>query len=140
LPSDPPTHEEVVAAQDFLETYFQQMSLPRNPAALIGVGGSANTLLYLARHALGVGQTETCLTYEDILRCEGLLRVLTVDEMARRYPIIPQRARIMPAGALIIRMLMERLQLKEIHVSTHGIREGVLLAHARFGERWLTLL
>jgi exopolyphosphatase/pppGpp-phosphohydrolase len=74
------------------------------------------------------------------VRCEGILRVLSADEVAQRYPIDPHRARILPAGALIIRMLMERLQLKEIHVSAHGIREGVLLARVRYGEQWLTRL
>jgi exopolyphosphatase/pppGpp-phosphohydrolase len=70
------------------------------------------------------------------VRCEEILRVLPADEVARRYPIDPHRARILPAGAFIIRMLMERLYLKEIYVSAHGIREGVLLARVRYGEQW----
>jgi CHAD domain-containing protein len=32
---------------------------------------------------------------------------------------------------------MSRLNLDEISVSPHGIREGVLLAYARYGESWL---
>jgi hypothetical protein len=140
LPSDPPAREEFEAARMFLETYFRELDVQGHPAALIVVGGSANTLLHLARHSLGVSQTETRLMYEDVVHCEGLLRVLSAEEVAQRYAIVPQRARILPAGALIIRMLMERLQLKEIHVSTHGIREGVLLARARYGESWLAQL
>jgi exopolyphosphatase/pppGpp-phosphohydrolase len=140
LPSDPPTREEFVAAQEYLKAYFQDLPVQDQPAALIVVGGSANTLLHLARYSVGVSQTETGLTYEDVVHCEGLLRALPADEVAQRYTIALQRARILPAGALIIRMLMERLQLKEIHVSTHGIREGVLLARARYGESWLAQL
>jgi exopolyphosphatase / guanosine-5'-triphosphate,3'-diphosphate pyrophosphatase len=136
LPSDPPTQQEVAAAQKFLLDYLQTISVQTSPAALIFVGGSANTLLYLARYSLGVSQTETRLSYEDVVRCEEILRVLPADEVARRYPIDPHRARILPAGAFIIRMLMERLYLKEIYVSAHGIREGVLLARVRYGEQW----
>src|SRR5258708_8588651 len=32
---------------------------------------------------------------------------------------------------------MPRLNLREISISPHGIREGVLLAYERFGENWL---
>ncbi len=140
LPSNPPTREEFAAAQAYLKSYLRELSIPDEPAALIVVGGSANTLLFLARYSLGVSQTETRLTYEDVAHCEGLLRALPADEVAERYAIAPQRARILPAGALIIRMLMERLHLQEIHVSTHGIREGVLLARERYGESWLAQL
>jgi exopolyphosphatase/pppGpp-phosphohydrolase len=140
VPSDPPTYQEVATAQTFLLDHFQKIPAQTHPAALIFVGGSANTLLYLARYSLGVSQAETRLAYEDVVRCEGILRVLSADEVARRYPIDPQRARILPAGALIIRMLMNQLQLKEIYVSAHGIREGVLLARVRYGEQWLTRL
>jgi exopolyphosphatase/pppGpp-phosphohydrolase len=140
VPSDPPTHQEVATAQTFLLDHFQKISVQTHPAALIFVGGSANTLLYLARYSLGVSQAETRLSYEDVVRCEGILRVLSADEVAQRYPIDPQRARILPAGVLIIRALMEQLQLKEIYVSAHGIREGVLLARVRYGEQWLTRL
>jgi exopolyphosphatase/pppGpp-phosphohydrolase len=140
LPSDPPTREQFAAAQQYLQVYFHDLPVPDLPGALIVVGGSANTLLYLARYSLGVSQTETGLTYEDVVHCEGLLRALPADEVVQRYTIALQRAHILPAGALIIRTLMERLQLKEIHVSTHGIREGVLLARARYGDSWLSKL
>lgn len=140
LPSDPPASQELDMAQAFLKTSFQNMVVQEHPSALIVVGGSANTLLYLARSALGISQEETRLTYENLMHCEELLCGLTAEEVARRYAIALPRARILPAGALIIRMLMEHLQLQAIHISTHGIREGVLLARARYGEQWLAQL
>jgi len=33
--------------------------------------------------------------------------------------------------------MMEYLHLDEIRVTDHGVREGVLLAYARYGEYWL---
>jgi exopolyphosphatase/pppGpp-phosphohydrolase len=137
LQSDPPTQEDQEVARTFLSTYFTGMPLPELPPALIATGGSANSLLLLARRAIGLDEQETRLTYEQVVRCEALLSDLDAGTISERYDQPLKRARILPAGALIIHALMLRLQLSEIRVSTHGIREGALLAYARYGDRWL---
>lgn len=137
LPSDPPTRDELQTASTFLTTYFNGMQMKHSPPLLIVTGGSANSLLALAQNAFGLSHDEQRLTREDIVRCEGLLQALPAEEIAQRYGQPVGRARILSAGALIIRTMMERLRLHEIFVSTHGIREGVLLAYARYGEQWL---
>ena len=137
LPSDPPTRDEVNTAYTFLTTYFEGMQIKRTPPSLIVTGGSANSLLALARNAFQLADNEQRLTREDIVRCEGLLQALSAEEIAQRYQQPVGRARILSAGALIIRAMMARLHLNEIFVSPHGIREGVLLAYARYGEQWL---
>ncbi len=137
LPSDPPTRDELHTASTFLTTYFEGMQIKRTPPLLIVTGGSANSLLALAHHAFQLADNKQRLTREDIVRCEGLLQALSAEEIAQRYQQPVGRARILSAGALIIRAMMERLQLNEIFVSPHGIREGVLLAYARYGEQWL---
>ena len=137
LPSDPPTRDEVNTAYTFLTTYFEGMQIKRTPPSLIMTGGSANSLLALAHNAFQLADNEQRLTREDIVRCEGLLQALSAEEIAQRYQQPVGRARILSAGALIIRAMMERLHLNEIFVSPHGIREGVLLAYARYGEQWL---
>jgi hypothetical protein len=65
------------------------------------------------------------------------MRALPAEEVAQRYGQPVSRARILPAGALIIREMMTRLHLNDITVSPHGIREGALLAYQRYGEHWL---
>jgi hypothetical protein len=80
------------------------------------------------------------LTVDDLLRCEGLLCALPAEEIAERYQLDVKRARILPAGLLIIRAVLERFQLSEVSISSSGIREGVLLAYGRHGEQWLELL
>ena len=137
LPSDPPTRDELNTAYTFLTTYFEGMQIKHTPPSLIVTGGSANSLLALARNAFQLADDEQRLTREDIVRCEGLLQALTAEEIAQRYQQPVGRARILSAGALIIRAMMARLHLNEIFVSPHGIREGVLLAYARYGEQWL---
>jgi hypothetical protein len=41
---------------------------------------------------------------------------------------------------LIIQTVMARLRINEIHVSSHGIREGMLLAYERYKEQWLEVV
>ncbi len=137
LPSDPPTYDELSTASTFLTTYFDGMHIKHIPPSLIVTGGSANSLLHLARGAFHLNEHEQRLTREDIVHCEGLLQALSAEEIAQRYQQPMGRARILPAGALIIHAMMDRLHLREIFVSPHGIREGVLLAYARYGEQWL---
>ena len=137
LPSDPPTPDELSIARAFLQTYIQGMPIKSPPSKLIVTGGSANSLLLLAQQAFRLEQSSRRLTRDDLMRCEGLLTALTAGEISQRYKQPIARARILPAGALIILEMMSRLQLDEITVSPHGIREGVLLAYARYGENWL---
>lgn len=137
LSSNPPTADDLDTAQTFLRTYLQGMRIKQQPASLIVTGGSANSLLFLAQKAFRLDKSSSRLTYDDLAHCEGLLEALPAEEISQRYEQPLGRARILPAGALIIREVMSRLNLREITVSPHGIREGVLLAYERYGENWL---
>lgn len=137
MPSNPPTEDELAVAQTFLQTYLQGMRMKQSPPKLIVTGGSANSLFYLAQQAYRLNGQTPHLTFDDLMHCEGLLTALPAEEIAQRYGQPVSRARILPAGALIMREVMTRLGLREIAVSPHGIREGVLLARTRFGEQWL---
>ena len=140
LPSDPPTYDEVTVAETFLQTYFQGLQLKHHTPVLIVTGGSANSLLFLARNAFNLDLDHTQLTQQDLMRCQGLLISLPAEEIAQRFEQPLARARILLAGALIIQKVMTRLRINEIHVSSHGIREGVLLAYERYRERWLEIV
>ncbi len=140
LSANPPTPDDLAVAHTFLQTYLQGVQIKWQPSALIVTGGSANSLLLLARQAFRLDPSINTLTYNDLLHCEGLLAALTAEEISQRYGQPIARARILPAGALIIREVMSRLNLSEITISPHGIREGVLLAYERFGENWLERL
>src|SRR5438876_1164250 len=140
LSSDPPTYDEVTVAETFLRTYFRGLQLKHHPPVLIVTGGSANSLLFLARNAFNLEMNHTQLTQQELMRCQGLLMSLPAEEIAQRFEQPLARARILLAGALIIQSVMTRLHMNEIHVSSHGIREGVLLAYERYRERWLEIV
>lgn len=137
LDGDSPSQQQIEVAETFLSTFFQGMRIRQRPPMLIATGGSANSLLHLAHRAFHLEEHQTRLTSHDLLRCQGLLSALPAEEVTRRFDQPEGRARIMLAGALIVEALMARLRLDEIQVSPHGIREGVLLAYARYGSSWL---
>jgi exopolyphosphatase/pppGpp-phosphohydrolase len=137
LPSNPPTADELRRAQTYLWAFFKDISIPQTPPELIVTGGSANSLVNLARQAFHLDEDVSRLSLDDIAHCEGLLSALAAEEIAQRYGQLVGRASILPAGAAILRAVMDRLHLCEITVSPHGIREGALLAYERFGEKWL---
>lgn len=140
LQADPPSEEDLDVARTFLNTYIAGLGFKQSPPALIATGGSANSLLLLARRAFDLPADETNLTYEQIARCEGLLSNLSASEISQRYGQQIERARILPAGTLIIHALMLHFHLSSIRISSHGIREGTLLAYARYGDQWLQRL
>ncbi len=140
LESDPPDLTDIATARVFLQTYLTRLNMKRTPPVLIATGGSANSLLLLAQRAFHLDTHHSILTLDDLLRCEGLLSALPAEEVAERYQLDGKRARILPAGLLIIRAILERFQLDNVSISSYGIREGVLLAYGRHGEHWLELL
>lgn len=137
LPANPPTSSEISVAETFLQRYLRGMKLDHRAPLLIVTGGSANSLLHLAHGALHYPVERKQLSQEDLLRCQNLLSALPAEDIARFFDQPLARAKILLAGTLIIRQVMQQLSAQEIFVSPHGIREGVLLAYARFGDRWL---
>lgn len=135
--SDPATYEEMEAARSYLTKYMQTLRIPEMPPALIVTGSSACALLELAQHAFKLDKQSDRLTHGDLSACEGLLGALPAQEIAQRFAQKVERARILAAGALIIQVVMEYLHLNEIHVSSHGVREGALLTCMRYGDGWL---
>src|SRR6266478_8621302 len=140
LASNPSTYDELAVAESFLQTYFQGVRIKRRPSVLIVTGGSANSLLHLVHQAFKLEMHQSQLTQKDLIRCQGLLSSLTAEEVSERFQQPLERARILLAGALIIETVMSYLHLNEIHISPHGIREGVLLAYERYGENWLEIV
>jgi exopolyphosphatase/pppGpp-phosphohydrolase len=137
LTADPPMSDEIEEAQDFLHHYLQGVHIPHLPLSLTVTGSSAKSLLKLAKQVLNLDPTSDYLKHRDLSGCLGVLSNLSAQEIAQRYAIETERAHVLPGGALILLAFMAFLRLDEVHVSPYGVREGLLLAYARYGERWL---
>jgi exopolyphosphatase / guanosine-5'-triphosphate,3'-diphosphate pyrophosphatase len=118
LSGDPPAPAELAAARRKVQTVLRDVewSGPA-PAHTLAVGGSATSLARvvgprLDSDALGVALGVVCET--------------PAAAVAARFGIDPQRARLLPAGLLVLEALGRRLG-GPVEVGRGGIREGVLL-------------
>ena len=129
----------IMTARSFLRAYLRGLNVKRFPPVLYSTGGSANTLLLMAQRAFDLDAASDVLTHDDLVRCEGLLWALPAEEIAQRYQIDVKRARMIAAGVLVLQAMLERFHLAELHISSNGIREGLALAYARYGDKWLEM-
>jgi exopolyphosphatase/guanosine-5'-triphosphate,3'-diphosphate pyrophosphatase len=116
LSSDPPTAEELGAVRAEIADALAALTPPR-PELAVAVGGSATSLGRLAGPVLNAAAFERSL---------ALMAGAPSAVVAERYLIDPQRARLLPAGLLILQAAGELLGAA-LTVGRGGIREGVLL-------------
>ncbi len=99
-------------------------------AAMVGVGG---TLRAVARYCQELSAYPIyklhnySLGREDIRRAIAGISSMSMKEMGRVEAFRGGRSRTVLAGACVIDALMEAYGFREVTVSTHGLRDGVLM-------------
>jgi len=119
LRSDPPSPEEMAEARAEVEARLGGLEVPR-PAEAAAVGGSAASLARLAGRILDPAAFARALA--ELL---GAPR----REVARRFGLDVERARLLPAGLLILQAASERFGAPLV-VAGGGLREGLLMEAA----------
>jgi exopolyphosphatase/guanosine-5'-triphosphate,3'-diphosphate pyrophosphatase len=114
---DPPGKKGIALARRIVRAQLDGLAVPL-PMSVLAVGGSARGLRKLVGRTLG----------EDELReAVRVLRKTPADEVAQAYGLDPERARSLPAGAVILAEIQRRLGLS-FEVARGGLREGVALS------------
>lgn len=129
--SDPPTLAEIEALRAEVARVVRDAP-DGSPAEIVAVGGTSSNLLRL----LPATAIDRTLTRRRIAVALAMLTVERSTEAAARHLIRPERARILPAGAIIVDAILERYGLDRLRVSEGGIREGAILAAATAGAAW----
>jgi exopolyphosphatase/guanosine-5'-triphosphate,3'-diphosphate pyrophosphatase len=114
--ADPPTPEELDRLRARIAATLSHLDVPR-PATAVAAGGSATSLGRL------VGPV---LDRATLRRALAFVTVAPAVEAAARFGIDPERARLLPAGLLILEAAAEAFGVP-LRVGRGGIREGVLL-------------
>jgi exopolyphosphatase/guanosine-5'-triphosphate,3'-diphosphate pyrophosphatase len=114
LHGDPPAAHELAALRDAVEQTLAGVALPPVERAL-AVGGSATSLRRLAGARLEAASLERALAE---------LVAASAAEAGTRLRIAPERARLLPAGIVVLAAVTRRLGPLEI--ARGGLREGVL--------------
>ena len=117
LEDDPPTEEELAAAARATHEAFAGIVPPR-PHEALAVGGSARAIAKLVGRRLGERELEAALE---------LLSARRAAKVARLHGIDIERARVLPAGALILAEVVRRLGIP-LRLGRGGLREGVALS------------
>jgi exopolyphosphatase/guanosine-5'-triphosphate,3'-diphosphate pyrophosphatase len=116
LHSDPPAMDELQGVRSHAAGAFEGLDLPPIEQA-IATGGSATSLKRI---------TGTELDHEALERALRILSSEPREEVSRRFDMDADRARVLPAGALLLEVLSDRLGMP-LNVSGGGVREGVIL-------------
>ena len=132
-PHDPPTLEEVDQAREWVrkETIAAVAGMSRPPGlAWIGTAGTITSLAAIAQELP---------TYEPARIHNYMLALETIRELEQRLlsrskaqrvglpGLEPGREEVIAAGAIILRTVMETLNVTSVLVSDLGLREGVLI-------------
>ena len=115
--SDPPTPEEITRARAYADTQFDQLEFPDDCELALVVGGGASTARQL---------TGGILDAPSIARVIALTTTLPRAELAEKFGLAINRARLLPAGLTILESLVDHLG-RGLEVGRGGLREGVLI-------------
>lgn len=120
LHSDPPSGMELNEARARVRETVADLDVPR-PVEAVAVGGSALSLSRLAG---------PLLDSEAFSRLLALFATERATDIGRRFAIDVERARLLPAGLLILQVASE-LFGASLQVARGGLREAVLLEASR---------
>jgi exopolyphosphatase/guanosine-5'-triphosphate,3'-diphosphate pyrophosphatase len=129
--SDPPTANEIERMRAEAGRLVGQLP-PVAAAELIAVGGTASNLVKV----LPAAALDRRLDRSRLEAAIDVLRSEPSASAAERHAINPTRARLLPAGSLILEAILAHLGLDELTVSEAGVREGTVLAQAHAGDAW----
>ena len=131
LAHDPPTVEEIQALNDHISVLVNTLPVVLPPRSAILMGGSADHLLQFTGDP-----TKHIMTRDDLHHALGLLLKKPAKEIVRDYDMQVERARLLPAGAVILTNVLARYGMDEAHVKPNGIRGGLAVSFTRHGDDW----
>ncbi len=131
---DPPSGEEIEELRARARALVEPLPTG-SPRMGIVSGGSGTNISRL----LGRDRT-TRVTVDDLTAALELLRSRNAAELAAETGLTERRVRQLAAGIALVEALMARYELSVTEVSDAGLREGAVLAEARFGRDWMANL
>ena len=128
---DPPTRSEIAALRAAGLVALRD-GPDAVPTEILVVGGTASNLVKIVPAALD----DRILTPDRLATAFETLCGAPAADVAARFRIRPERARILAAGAAILEAILVRYGLTRATASEEGVREGTVLALARAGAGW----
>ncbi|MEO3742172.1 Ppx/GppA phosphatase family protein [Plantactinospora sp. B5E13] len=141
LSADPPTAAQVAAAEaDITAIVDRALSVVpgRSAATLIGLAGSVTTV---AGIALGLPEYRSDrihharISYDEVAKVSTDLLARSTAERLTIPVMHPGRADVIGAGALVLKVIMERAGMDSVIASEHDILDGIAWSLQEPGRR-----
>ncbi len=132
LEADPPKKQEISKLETYLRRVFEQVQPGHHIDHVIFTGGTAQHLHLIAAR----DQARWKLKRKRLDNTIDLLCETPSNEISRTYQIDLARAITLAAGALIAKSILLRFKLQELRISPQGVRSGLILTYAQYGDEW----
>lgn len=128
------SRETLAAAKEAIASDLARLDDRARPDAIVGMGGAV-TNMAAVKHALDPYDPDvvrgTILDAAELDRQIELYRSQAADTRRSIVGLQPKRADVILAGALIVRTVLDKLDVQSLTVTDRGLRDGVLFE--RFG-------
>jgi exopolyphosphatase/guanosine-5'-triphosphate,3'-diphosphate pyrophosphatase len=131
LHAEPPTPEQIAAAEaDIAAAVDRALEAVKGREArtLVGLAGSVTTVAALALGLTGYDPQaihHARVSYADVAKVTADLLAATPDQRLANPVMHPGRADVIGAGALILRVIMQRAGVDAVVASEHDILDGI---------------
>jgi exopolyphosphatase / guanosine-5'-triphosphate,3'-diphosphate pyrophosphatase len=131
LHTDPPAVAEVTAAQADIGAAVDRAlaAVPgREAATLVGLAGSVTTVVAIALGLTGYDPARihhARVSYDEVAKVTADLLAMTREQRLAIPVMHPGRADVIGAGALILKVIMERADMPFVVASEHDILDGI---------------
>ncbi|MGW0505261.1 Ppx/GppA phosphatase family protein [Micromonospora sp. NPDC003241] len=139
LHGDPPGLEEIAAAQaDIAVAVDRALTVVpgREAATLVGLAGSVTTVVAIAEGLTGYDPTRihhARVSYDRVAQVTAELLAANREQRLAIPVMHPGRADVIGAGALVLRVIMERAGMDSVVASEHDILDGIAWSLAPVG-------
>jgi exopolyphosphatase/guanosine-5'-triphosphate,3'-diphosphate pyrophosphatase len=130
LNTHPPSFENVVKAEEFINENLNKINFPVADSKLIGVAGTITTLAAIKLKLIDYDAVKVdgiVLSYTEVQGILDRLTPLPIEELYSLGNFMEGRADVIIPGVLILRCFMQKFGFNKITVSTKGLRYGIFL-------------
>ncbi|MFI7550549.1 exopolyphosphatase [Micromonospora sediminimaris] len=142
LHGDPPGLDEIAAAQADIAVAVDRAltAVPgRQAATLVGLAGSVTTVVAIAEGLTGYDPARihhARVSYDRVAEVTAELLAMTREQRLAIPVMHPGRADVIGAGALVLRVAMERAGMAAVVASEHDILDGIAWSLANANGRY----
>ena len=75
-----------------------------------------------------IGKNNTLISVKELSELQALIENLSNEELNRVYPFLGKRVLTVRGGVAVLKSVFNQLNLKELKVSTYGLRYGLIFS------------